>query len=151
MIAEICRCAVADLVAAPELPGLLAEYGAESANQGIGPVNPQFDTYLGMEAAGVLHALAARLDGRLIGFLLVLTPVLPHFGRRVAVSESFFVANAHRGTGAGLGLLRAAEGLAREHGAVGIMVSAPCDGQLAQVLPGVGYRDASHVFFKGLQ
>ncbi|MCI1005209.1 GNAT family N-acetyltransferase [Herbaspirillum sp. C7C8] len=148
---EIKRCAIADIVAAPELPALLAEYGAESGNEGIGPVNPQFDTYLAMETAGMLHALSARLEnGQLVGFMLVLTPVLPHFGRRVAVSESFFVATAHRSTGAGLRLLRAAECLARDAGAVGIMVSAPNGGQLAQVLPGMGYHDASHVFFKGL-
>lgn len=148
---EIKRCPLAEIIDAPELPALLAEYGAESANHEIGPINPQFATYLGMESAGLLHALSARLaDGQLVGFMLLLTPVLPHFGRCVAVSESFFVASEHRGTGAGLRLLRAAEDLARSAGAVGLMASAPVGGQLAQVLPGIGYRDASHVFFKGL-
>ena len=147
---QIKRSTVSEVEDYPEFPALVAEYAAESANEALGAVNPQMDTYRGMEAVGLLHVLSACLDDHLIGFLFLLTPVLPHFGRCAGVAESYFVASAHRKSGAGLRLLRAAEGIARDAGAVGLMVSAPEGGRLAQVMPGVGYRPASTVFFKEL-
>ena len=83
--------------------------------------------------------------------MFLLVPVLPHFGRKVGVSESYFVAAEYRKTGAGLRLLHAAEEAAREAGAVGVLVSAPTGGILERVMPGVGYRETNRVFFKGLQ
>lgn len=149
MAVEIEPCMLADVEAAPELAALLAEYGAESANHEIGPVAPQLATYRAMEAANVFHAFSAVLDGELVGFLLLLTPVLPHFGKVVGVVESYFVASAHRKTGAGTLLRHAAERVAQEQGAVGIMLSAPTGGILEKVLPAAGYRDAARVFFRG--
>jgi GNAT superfamily N-acetyltransferase len=142
---------MAQIQHAPNIDALMAEYEAESANPGIGPINPQWATYAMMETAGMLHAVAARVDGQLVGFMLLLLPVLPHFGQVAGISESYFVAAAHRHTGAGTKLRQAAEQIAREAGARGIMVSAPIDSNLARVMPRSGYRAASTVFFKGLQ
>lgn len=147
----ITRTTVAEMEADPDLAALLAEYEAESANDEIGPARPQIATYLAMEASGVMHALAARVDGRLVGFLFLLLPVLPHFGQLVGVAESYFVAAGYRKTGAGTQLRLAAEDVARAAGAVGILISAPTDGVLAQVMPRSGYRETNRVFFKGLQ
>ena len=147
----VTRATLAEIEASPDLAALLEEYAAESANDEIGPACPQIDTYRAMEAAGLFHAFAARCDGRLIGFMFLLVPVLPHFGRKVGVSESYFVAAEYRKTGAGLRLLHAAEEAAREAGAVGVLVSAPTGGILERVMPGVGYRETNRVFFKGLQ
>lgn len=141
---------IADIEASPELPALLAEYEAESAKSGIGPACPDIATYRAMEAGGLLHPFTARLDGRLIGFLFLLTTVLPHFSRLVGVSESLFVAAEHRKTGAGLRLIRAAEELARAAGAPVLLISAPVGGVLERVVHGIGYRDASRVFYKEL-
>lgn len=151
MSIEVNRCTLAEIEASPELPALIDEYAAESANNEIGPISPQFETYRVMEAAGVFHAFAARLDGRLIGFMFLLTPILPHFGCLVGVSESYFVASEHRKTGVGLRLLRAAEELAGAKGASGVLVSAPIGGRLEQVMPGIGYRETARVFFKALK
>jgi GNAT superfamily N-acetyltransferase len=149
--AVVMRVAVADIEASPDLPALLAEYAAESANDEIGPATPQIATYRGMEAAGMMQAFAAVADGQLVGFLFLLTPVLPHFGKKVGVTESYFVAAVHRSTGAGLKLLAAAESAAKEAGAAGILVSAPSGGRLERVMPGIGYRETNRVFFKGLK
>lgn len=148
---EVKQCRLQDIELSPDLPDLLAEYGSESANQEIGPVAPQLATYRSMEAAGVFHAFSAHRDGRLIGFLFLLTPVLPHFGRKVGVAESYFVASAHRKTGAGTLLRQAAESAAQAAGAVGIMFSAPVDGVLEKVLPSSGYRATAQVFFRGFK
>lgn len=141
---------LAEIEESPDLAKLLAEYAAESANDEIGPASPQIDTYRGMEAAGLFQAFAARMDGELIGFMFLLVPILPHFGKVVGVAESYFVASAYRKTGAGNLLRCAAEQAARKRGAVGILLSAPIGGQLEKVAPHVGYRETSRVFFKKL-
>lgn len=144
------RESLAQIEASPELPALLAEYEAESAKSGIGPACPDIATYRAMEAGGLLHPLAARFDGHLIGFMFLLTTVLPHFSRLVGVSESLFVAAEHRSTGAGLRLIRAGEDLARAAGAPVLLLSAPVGGVLERVVPGIGYREGSRVFYKEL-
>ena len=139
---------VADLERDPGLAALLVEYAAESSIAGMPPPAARMDSYRELEMRGLLHVLSASHETRLIGFLTLLAPVLPHYGVAVAVSESFFVARAHRGTGAGLKLLRAAEDLARRLGSPGLRVSAPVEGDLFRELPRVGYAETSRVFFK---
>lgn len=141
---------MAAIEAAPTIAALMAEYEAESANRDIGPINPQWLTYRMMESHGILKAISAEVDGQLVGFMLLLIPVLPHFGQVVGVSESYFVAAAHRHTGAGDRLRQAAEALCTEAGARGLIMSAPCGGDLERVLPRKGYRPASTHFFKAL-
>lgn len=139
---------VAKISTAAEFPALAAEYAAESAIDGLPPPAAKMETYRQLERAGMLHAFSARLDDALIGFITVLAPILPHYGVPVAVSESFFVAKTHRGTGAGLRLLRAAEDKARALGSPGLLVSAPFEGALLKVLPRIGYVETNRVFFK---
>ena len=139
---------VAELEAAPTFPALLAEYAEESAVDGMPPPSAKMETYRALNAAGVLHVLAAWADEMLVGFITVLAVPLPHYSVTTAVSESFFVAVAHRSTGAGLKLLRAAEAKTRELGAPGLVVSAPYAGRLFEVLPRRGYSEVSRVFFK---
>jgi GNAT superfamily N-acetyltransferase len=139
---------IAALEAAPEIAALLAEYAAESAIDGLPPPAAKWETYRSLEAAGLLHVIGATVDGRLVGLITVLAPVLPHYGIPVAVSESFFVAADYRRTGAGLRLLRAAEDKARALGSPGLLVSAPFGGDLFRVLPRVGYAETNRVFFK---
>jgi GNAT superfamily N-acetyltransferase len=137
-----------ELEAAPEWPALLAEYAAESAVEGMPPPTGKMETYRALNAGGVLHVFAAWNDGALAGFIFVLAAPLPHYSVVTAVSESFFVAKAHRHTGAGLKLLRAAEDKAREIGSPGLVVSAPFAGRLFKVLPRCGYGEVSRIFFK---
>lgn len=139
---------VAEVEAAPTFADLLAEYAAESAIAGLPPPSAKMVTYRQLEAGGLLHVFGATVEGQLVGFISVLAAPLPHYGMSVAVSESFFVARAHRGTGAGVKLLRAAEARAREIGSPGLLVSAPYEGDLFHVLPRLGYTEASRVFFR---
>lgn len=135
----------------PDFMSLVSEYEIESANDEIGPVSPQIQTYLSMEDAGVLHAFEAKNNDQMIGFYLLLTPVLPHFGKKVGVTESYFVSAKYRKTGAGIRLLKIAEQFAKNDGCEGILVSAPVGGQLEKVMCKSKYRDVSHVFFKALK
>jgi GNAT superfamily N-acetyltransferase len=139
---------IAALEAADNLPALLAEYADEAAIDGLPAPASRIETYRHLEQVGALHTISAVRDGRLVGFITLVAPVMPHYSVPLAVSESFFVARADRCGGAGLKLLRAAEDKARALGSPGLLVSAPYRGDLFRVLPRVGYRETNRAFFK---
>lgn len=140
---SIAPCRVAELVADPAFPELMDEYVRECAVPGVDRMGPRMDIYEALEATGAMRLLAARVGDELVGFMaLVLVPD-PHYGLLLGVSESLYVHPAHRGTGAGLALLRAAERAAQDGGAAGMRIGAPQDGPLDCVLARRGY-DVTH-------
>jgi GNAT superfamily N-acetyltransferase len=151
MPVEVRICSVDELESVHNLPALLDEYAQESALFCLPKPNAQMEAYRNMTRDGYMHILGAFKEGELLGFLAMLAPVLPHYGVRVATTESFFVAKEHRKTGAGLALLHFAESFARDLGAVCILVSTPTDGMLSYVLPKAGYQETNRVYGKGLQ
>lgn len=142
------KSSVAELEAADNFHELLAEYAAESAIDGLPPAVARMEIYRHLESVGMLHVISATSDGHLIGFINVLVAPHPRYSVPVAVSEGFFVAKAHRKTGAGLMLLRAAEDKARELGSAVLLVSAPFEGDLFHVLPRRGYIETNRTFCK---
>lgn len=148
---DIRRCTVAELQAAPNLADLLAEYARESAMPEIGEPNPQEKTYEQLEAAGVLHPVAAFEGDKLLGFILPLVSVLPHYGVLTAVIESFFVLKEERKHGIGLALLASAESLARDLGAKALLLSAPVGSPLTDAMGGLKrFRHSNDVFVTSL-
>jgi GNAT superfamily N-acetyltransferase len=145
------RISAAEAFASPEFSTLCREYAEESAVAGLPDPREKLAAYQALEAAGsdAFCVYGAFLGGALIGFVALLTPVLPHYGIAVAVAESLFVGGAHRKTGAGLLLVRQAERRARELRSPGILFSAPSGGRLAVLLPRIGYRETNRVFLKG--
>lgn len=144
----VAKSTVSEIMGAPEFPALVREYAREVAIAGMPPPDAKMALYQHLETVGMLHAFSAVIGGNLVGFISLLAPPLLHYGTAVAVSESFFVANGHRKSGAGLRLLRAAEDMARTLGSPGLLVSAPIAGRLAELLPHCGYTETSRVFFK---
>lgn len=142
---------VDEIVQEPELHGLFAVYAQESSIAGLPPFNPDIEHYRKLEALDMMRLFAAYRDEILVGFLSMLISFAPHYGEKIAVAESFFVAPEHRKSGAGLSLLRAAEEAARALGAVGFFVSAPVGGKLAAVMEATpAYRETNRVFFRKL-
>jgi hypothetical protein len=148
MSVVIRRCSVAEVEQNENFPALAREYAAESAIHGLPPPDEKIASYRLIEQSGCFHCYGTFLGNLLIGFVAVLTPVIPHYGIAITVCESFFVGQAHRKSGAGIKLLRAAEAHAREARSPGLLVSAPYGGRLARVLPHLGYRETNRVFFK---
>lgn len=148
---HISRTPVAALTDDPNFPMLLEQYAAESAIDGMPSPSAQMDHYQVLESTGAFHAIAAYVDGALVGFLSLLVTRLPHYGAVVATTESFFVTQPARSYGLGMRLLHFAEDYAKALGAVGILVSAPHGGTLERVL-GLSkrYRQTNAVFFRSL-
>jgi len=141
---------VAEIEASPAFPALAAEYAEETLIAGMPPPTARWATYQALEAAGLLSAFAATIDGELVGFISVLAAILPRYDEPVAMAESFFVSRPHRKSGAGMRLLKAAEGKARAISSRGLVVSAPYGGDLFAVLPRLGFDECARVFFKRL-
>lgn len=139
---------VSAIMGAPAFPALIEEYAEEAKAEGLPGPNAKLELYLQMEGFGALHAFSAVLSGDLVGFISLLAPPILHYGAIVAVTESFFVAKAHRGTLAGLRLLAAAEAKAAALGSPGLLVSAPYAGKLFELLPKLGYAEVGRTFFK---
>jgi len=150
MDTTIRRCSAAEIYTAPNADALWAEYAAESALPELGPRNPQVEMYQAMEDAGVLAAFGAFRGDTLVGALALLISVVPHFGRAIATTETYFVRAEDRCGGTGAMLLKAAEEYARSRGAVAFFVSAPAGGRLERVMPRMGYRASNATFVKGL-
>jgi len=145
MILEV---SVHEILDAPQFPALVEEYAAEAAIVGMPHPKAKIESYRAYDASGMLHSFASVDGDALVGFITVLAPILPHYSCPVAVAESFFVAAAHRAGGDGLRLLTAAEKRAQEVGSPGLLVSAPMDGRLFEILPRCGYVECSRIFFK---
>lgn len=128
---EIKSVSSADVLASHEL---IAEYAAECSNPAIGEINPQADAYAAMEKAGLLHSFMVYEDGEKIGFAMVVTPIFPHYGKRVATAESIFVTKCRRCTGAWQELKRTIKQFTKQLGCVGLLCSAPVGGQMEKVL-----------------
>lgn len=148
---EIKQCTVDEFFAHPGVRELIAEYAVESSIAGMPTPRPNEGQYRVLIEAGFAHALVAVEGDDMLGFLVLLVSLNPHYSAVIGVVESFFVASARRKSGAGLRLLREAEHLAQSRGAVGFLVSAPFGGRLAEVLEThSAYQETNRVFFRGL-
>ena len=152
LVAHVRQIRVAEAFANPAFPALCREYAAEAAIAGLPDPQEKLAAYQLLEATGseAFCVYGAFCGDALVGFLALLTPVLPHYGVAVTVAESLFVAGAYRKSGAGMLLVRQAEQRARELRSPGILFSAPSGGRLAALLPRIGYRETNRIFFKGV-
>lgn len=148
--AVVRQISVAEAFANQAFPALCREYAAEAAIAGLPVPREKLSAYQALEASGsdVFCLYGAFLGDELIGFVVLLTPVLPHYGAAIAVAESLFVGGAHRKTGAGMLLIRRAEKRVREVRSPGMLFSAPSGGRLSVLLPRIGYRETNRVFLK---
>lgn len=144
------QCDLAELWAQPNIDDLLGQYARESAIDGLPVPQPDREGYALLEKVGALTVICAFRGSELIGLIAMVVSRNPHYSARIAVVESFFVAEDARYTGAGLKLLQEAEFIARTLEAVGMFVSAPVGSRLERVLPGRGYRETNRAFFRRL-
>lgn len=102
-----------------EIKPLLEAHWREIASfQDAIPLDPNFDAYERMEAAGTLVILAARRDGALVGYSIFF--LLPHVHYQTslfAMNDILYLAPDERANGTGVRLIKQSERVMREHGA----------------------------------
>lgn len=143
-------CSVGRLEGADNFQPMLDEYANELAMPGLPHPKAKIETYHQLEQLGILQPIGAFMGSKLIGVIIVLMAANQHYGLSIAVSESFFVCQDYRKTGAGLKLLRAAEKYARSKNSPGFFVSSKSGSSLEMILPNVGYTENNRTFFKCL-
>ena len=141
---------VAEVFANPAFAALAKEYAAEAAIARLPEPQAKIAAYKALEASGsdTFCVFGAFVGEALVGLVVLLTPVLPHYGRAIAVAESLFVCSAYRGTGAGMLLIRQAEKQAKATDSPGLLFSAPSGGRLSALLPRIDYRETNRVYLK---
>ncbi|MGF6738492.1 GNAT family N-acetyltransferase [Paraburkholderia atlantica] len=150
MAAAIRQCTFDELASAASFGALCAGYAAESGRIAeLGEHKVDGDAYRAMEAAGVARCIGAWDGDQLVGFGVVTLSVLPHFSKLIGCLISFFVAASARKGGTGTQIREAAERIAHERGAAGLMISAPAESRLDVILPRIGYRATNRLYFRG--
>lgn len=148
---EVREMKAAELESFAEFPALAQQYAEETGYPEMPLPVPQRSKYYALEASGVLFSLGAINEvGELVGIISMIIAVMPHYGNKMAVGESFFVAPEHRKTRAGIKLLQAAEKVAKREKALACLITAQTNSTLCKIMPLVGYRDSNSVFFKRL-
>lgn len=135
-----------DIAACPEL---LAEYADECSLPALGKHNPQWPMYQKMEDMGMMHSFGVFCGDEMVGFSVVLSTLLPHYGVKAATVETLFVSKNARDSGAGVKLMQAVEKHAKNIECTAIFYSAPTGGKLEEVL-GKRYPRTNSVFCKPL-
>ena len=150
---DVRQCQFDDLAQSPSFSALCAEYADECHLDGLPSPAPQVEIYQRMEAVtgDMFAAIGAFNDGELVGALIMVMAVLPHYGAKFATVESYFVANNARRRGAGFLLLSEAERIARERGALALFVSTKVGSKLAEIMPKrKGYTNTNMIFMRTL-
>lgn len=84
---------------APLLDRMIREVGH---NHAVTPLDPDYAQYLAVERCGILHFLAVRDEGRLVGFVLVtLGPHLDFMTTKWAQIQKIYLRPEYRGAGHG--------------------------------------------------
>lgn len=141
---EIKPVSYSEILDAPNSAELLDAYAKDCV---MPDYNPQRQIYAAMENSGALHCFGAYVHRTLIGFVSVITGVMPHNGKRMATIESLFALPSHRKLGTGDALLCAVEKFAVEGKYVALIYTARAGSSLEVVLSRRSGCKESHTMF----
>lgn len=147
---SIRQCNWEDIGDNPRYEHLASQYGTESANPEMPPMNVDYQLYLMYQTAGLTQWFGAYDGDELIGFIDVMISRHAHYSASIATIESFFVDKERRNTGAGLRLLKVAKQYAKNMDCVAIFLSAPTGSVLDDVMLRKGWTNSDQIFVKRL-
>jgi hypothetical protein len=113
---------------------LLQEYAEECSLAELGKINPDREAYAAMEASGGMQCFGVYGSAGLVGFANLLIWTVPHYSKRIASTESIFIARANRNRGAGGELRRVLKAFAKSKDCFLIQYTAPVGSRFARYL-----------------
>jgi GNAT superfamily N-acetyltransferase len=128
-------------------PEIVEQYGRECS--ALGTPNPDPLLYAMLENSGGFQAFGVYDGDKLIGFGAVLVYVLPHFGRKIAASESVFILKENRKSWLGIDLLEEMKNHARSNGCEKFIYSAPVGSRFDQMLRTL-YPHTNNIYIEDL-
>lgn len=149
---EIKQYTIPELFYSINFPNLVEEYVKECLTEGLLDPCIKFETYKKLEETSNYKVFVAIKEGKLIGFITVLSSVLAHHDRVFSLIESWFVAKEYRKTGAGIRLLIRVEKYAKTIRSFATIVNAPLYGDLIKTMDKHReYKGIYKVFLKVLK
>lgn len=143
------NCSVANLLVEPNFYEMLEKYAVERALEGLPHPRANIAMYKQLESLGKLYPIAAYFNEFLVGFANVLMAENQHCSTCIAVTESYFVLEEYRKTGAGTLLRREAEMKAKTLGSPGLFITAAMGSNLLLALEGSkDYDETGRIFLK---
>lgn len=149
MTIAVRECKVNEIFSAISFSQISDEYAAECAIEGFPYPKPDISMYETLEryCGKMFVVLGAFTEDRvLVGFIVMMIAVNPHYGLPFGSSESFFVLPAFRKTGAGLLLLNEAKRVAKDRGAVACKFSAMVGSKLDSVLQASDSKHTNNIY-----
>lgn len=130
-------------------PLLLDHYKEVAMYQDSIELNPDYDKYLSMDEAGLLHVVTARDDSRLVGYFISF--VLPHIhykDHKYAANDILFLDKEYRNAKAGVGLFSYAEDRLKEEGVSVMTIHMKTALPFDSICEGLGYDYAERIYTK---
>ena len=130
------------------IDSLLQEYSDESKGVLVPVVKTDIVLYKTLEDLGILDLIVMYNDETIVGFISLMTTVMPHYSEKASTVESIFVLKEHRKFGTGKVLISKAESIAKDKDAKAMFMSAPKDGVLSKVIGTYGFTETNTVYTK---
>ena len=142
----------AEILDAPNSKQLLDEYGDECSLPELGKPSPQRDLYELLEKSGGFQAFGVYDSETLIGFAGVFIYTLPHYGAKIAATESIFITEDERSNKLYRELKAHLKSYAKENGCVAFQYTAPVGSRFARLLSlyWKTYRHTNNVYLEVL-
>jgi GNAT superfamily N-acetyltransferase len=136
-----------------EIGPLLQAHFDEIAHDRTLKLEPYHLAYMQFEAAGSLRCYTARVEGKLVGYLVVvIAPHMHYVSLLQATQDVIYVDPEHRKSGTGLGLLRFAERHLEQDGvdviSQHVKIAHPT---LGKVLEHMGYEPVDTIYVKRIR
>ena len=130
------------------IDSLLREYSDESRGALVPVVKTDIVLYKTLEDLGILDLIVVYDDEVIVGFISLMTTVMPHYSEKASTVESIFVLKEHRKFGTGKILVNKAESIAKSKSAKVMFMSAPKDGVLSKVVGTYGFTETNTTYTK---
>lgn len=123
-------------------------YYAESGVEQYGRACPDRHAYEQLEEQGDIRTLVATVDGRIVGFAVILRSYHYHYSKPLAALETLWLDPDHRQSGIGLRLIYRAKEMAADMGYDLMTASAPAGSRLAYVYSRLGTKTDEDFIFE---
>lgn len=134
----------------PEAEALVAANFEEMRRKPGDPFAPRLNVYAALEAQNLLRVYAARVDGELVGYRVLVLNLHSHRSQLVARNEALYVAPQHRARVAWM-LMRWSEHQLRDEGVVEVYQSHKPDiVDLSRFLTALAYEPVEVTYSKRL-
>lgn len=112
-------------------------------------ISPDFERMKAMESIGLWKVVSVRDEGKLVGYLLAVVSTHLHYSTspKMFIIDAYYIMPEYR-NGTGVKLLKFAECLARELGAIKMYLSCKVHQDHSALFLALGYRLSDHAFTK---